>query len=148
MIDDVDDGANFSDQPEPYYEFDALLAAARRAYDSCRYLLWPSFGPGESSVSRSFEKALPLCTNLDPAVRDDLQRSWNTCGSSLTAYRDCIQHYIPVDFGLATVSLQQEFPGIWTAWARIPDNPGTRSKTNFTFKKRTRRVDLRMASSK
>lgn len=130
-----DQTAIFSDQPEPYYEFDALLAAARRAYDSCRYLLWPSFGSGKGTVPASFKKTLPLCTNLDPAVRDDLQRSWNTWGERLTNYRDCIQHYVPVDFGLSSVTLQQEFPAVWTALVRIPDNPGAKSKTMFTFDK-------------
>jgi hypothetical protein len=43
---------------------------------------------------------------------------------------------VPVDLPFATVTVQQKFPGIFTAWARIPDNPGAHSKTKFTFKKR------------
>jgi len=42
--------ATFPYVPEPYYEFDALITAARRAYDSTRYLLWYSFGPRNSST--------------------------------------------------------------------------------------------------
>ena len=131
----LDDGANFTGQREPYYEFDALLAAARRAYDSCRYVLWNRFGPSGANIKRSLKEALPFCTKLDPAVHGDLQHSWDTCGSLLTSYRDCIQHYVPIDPAFLSVTLQQELPGIWTAWARIPDNPDDRSKNRFTFKK-------------
>ena len=93
---------NFSYQLEPYFEFDAAVTVARRAYDSCRYVLWRRWGPSQSSVPSSFSRTVPLCTTLDPAVRDDLIASWERYGKNLTDYRDCIQHYVPVDFGLAT----------------------------------------------
>ena len=34
---------SFDYQPEPYFELDALLTAARRAYDASRYVLWSAF---------------------------------------------------------------------------------------------------------
>lgn len=125
----------FQGQPAPYYEFDSLITAARRAYDTCRYILWNSFGPGKGNIPRSFQKTLPLCNNLDPVIYKELEQSWKTWGSILTSYRDCIQHYVPVDFGLSTILLYQDFPGVWTAVARIPDNPDSRSKNKFTFNK-------------
>ena len=42
--------ANYSHHPEPYFEFDAVITAARRAYDSCRYVLWQRWGPSNSSL--------------------------------------------------------------------------------------------------
>ena len=62
--------------------------------------------------------------------------SWNEWGERLTAYRDCMQHYVPVDFGLATVSMKEVLPGVWSASARIPDNPEARSKSAFKFQGR------------
>ena len=32
-------------QPEPYFEFEALITATRRFYDSLRYILWQTFMP-------------------------------------------------------------------------------------------------------
>jgi hypothetical protein len=135
---ELSDEVNFSYQPEPYFEFDAVITAARRAYDSCRYLLWRIWGPAKSSVPSSFSRTIPLCRKLDPAVRDNLISSWDRYGRRLTDYRDCIQHYVPVDFGLATMFMKQVIPRVWSASARIPDNPEARSKPAFRF---TRHLD-------
>ena len=128
----------FSYQLEPYFEFDAAVTVARRAYDSCRYVLWQRWGPSQRDVPNSFYRTVPLCTRLDPAVRDDLIASWERYGKNLTDYRDCIQHYVPVDFGLASSFMKQVLPGVWSASARIPDNPQARSKSAFRF---TRKLD-------
>ena len=50
---ELSDAANFSYQPEPYFEFDAVITAARRAYDSCRYLLWRIWGASASASDRA-----------------------------------------------------------------------------------------------
>lgn len=126
--------ANYQNQPEPYFEFDAVITAARRAYNSCRYLLWQRWGPSTYfPLPNSFSRTVTLCERLDSNLRDDLTASWDHCGTKLTAYRDCMQHYVPVNFGLATVSMREVLPGVWSASARIPDNPEARSKTAFRF---------------
>src|SRR5882724_1958736 len=51
---------NFTYQPEPYFEFDAAITVARRAYDSCRYVLWRMWGPSKGSVPSSFSRTIPL----------------------------------------------------------------------------------------
>ena len=38
-----------------------------------------------------------------------------------------------VDFGLATLFMKQVIPRVWSASARIPDNPEARSKPAFRF---------------
>jgi len=129
--------ANYQNQPEPYFEFDAVITAARRAYNSCRYLLWQRWGPATYfPLPNSFSRTVSLCESLDSNLRADLLASWDQCGIKLTAYRDCMQHYVPVDFGLATVSMKEVLPGIWSASARIPDNPEARSKKAFRFQGR------------
>jgi hypothetical protein len=102
----------FSGQPEPYYEFDALLSVARRGYDACRYLMWKCFGTKGRSRPRSFERVLPLCDRLDPDTRRDLEKSWRVWGAQLTEYRDCIHHYVPVDFGKTSIHMEEQLPGV------------------------------------
>jgi hypothetical protein len=68
----LDDGGNFMNQPEPYYEFDALLAAAQRAYNSCSPILW-NFCSGTSRMPTKFDDALHHCTKLDLAILNDLK---------------------------------------------------------------------------
>lgn len=125
----------FQDNPEPYFEFDALLGVVRRGYDACRYILWKCFGPGKGTMPRSFERVLPVCNRLDPVTRTALEESWRVWGTKVTTYRDCIHHYVPLDFGMASIDMQETLPGVWSAWARIPDNPEARSKAGFTFAK-------------
>jgi hypothetical protein len=129
----TDRRAIFGSRPEPYYEFDALLGVVRRSYDSCRYLLWKCFGPTQGTLPRSFERALPHCERLDPAVRQRLERSWSAWGTRITAYRDCVHHYVPIDFGISSIFMEEPLAGVWGATARIPDNPEARSKHRFQF---------------
>jgi hypothetical protein len=64
----------FEYQPDPYYEFDALVTAARRTYDYSRYLLWQAFGDGSSSVPRSLAATLPCCNHMPPQLRTDRRK--------------------------------------------------------------------------
>lgn len=125
--------AMFGGRPAPYYEFDALLGVIRRSYDSCRYLLWKCFGPAKGTLPRSFERVLPLCERLDPNVKQSLETSWSTWGTRITTYRDCVHHYVPIDFGISSIFMEEKLPGVWGAMARIPDNPEARSKHDFRF---------------
>jgi hypothetical protein len=122
----------YSAHPEPYYEFDAVTAAIRRAYDACRYPLWSCFGSG-GTIPRSFSRTVPHCAGLSQPIREYLMGSWQKWGVAVTEYRDCIQHYVPVDFALAAIFMQEEFSGVWSALARIPENPNAKSKRDFIF---------------
>jgi hypothetical protein len=127
------DVAIFGGRPEPYYEFDALVTSVRRGYDACRYLLWEYFGPGQGSVPSSFKKVLPRCGALPNDLRERLTNSWVTFGEDVTAYRDCIQHYCPVDFGISSVRMHRLSNGVWSVRVPIPDNPSARSRGKFTY---------------
>ena len=122
-------------QLEPYFELDALLTAARRAYDASRYILWAVFGRNKSGVPSNFRKTLPECRKLPPELRETLEKSWQAYGERLTDYRDCIIHNTPIDFGMGTGSMQKLDDGVWSVLMRIPDNPKVKSQAAFTFAK-------------
>ncbi|MEA3327548.1 MAG: hypothetical protein U9R53_09640 [Chloroflexota bacterium] len=124
---------NFGRNPEPYYEFDALITAARRAYDSTRYILWRVFGPGRGSVPSSFPKTLPRCNNTPSSLATRLKTSWDKYGMKLTDYRDCIQHYAPLDYGLSYAQMVRLDDQVWSTTLLIPDNPEAKSKANLRY---------------
>jgi hypothetical protein len=123
----------FGNQTKAYYEFEALVTAAIRSYNSTRYIIWEAFGPGTGSVPSSFTKTLPLCRNIPPVLEKRLQLSWHQFGDRVRAYRDCIQHYVPIsgiDFNARMVQLER---GIWSTSVLIPDNPQARSVEKFRY---------------
>ena len=130
---DSNDVATFGYQTEPYYEFEALVGAARRSYDSIRYVLWQRFGPRKGSTPRSLETLLKARSDIPETLHKRLTTSWQNFGVPLTHYRDCIHHYVPVDFGLAYAFMRRHPLRAWTTTIRIPDNPEIRSKNGFTF---------------
>jgi len=127
------DVAIFQGRPEPYFEFDALVTAIRRAYDALRYLVWQFFGPGRGSLPISLYKTIPLCKALPASLADLISTSWKDYGEQITAYRDCVQHYSPIDFGLSSVRMQKREPGVWTVSVLIPDNPSAKSRSGFVY---------------
>lgn len=126
----------YGSQQEPYYEFDALVTAARRAYDTTRFMLWKYFGPGKGSVPASFRKCLPLCSRLPETLKHRLSKSWECYGEPLTNYRDCIQHYVPIDFGNSSAFMERLKNDVWGVSIRIPDNPEAKSKRNLSYKRK------------
>ena len=123
----------FSYQTEPYHEFEAIISSVRRLYDSTRYLLWPRFGKTNGGMPNSFQKLLNSQIFMPHDLFERLQDSWAESGKKLKDYRDCIHHYVPVDFGMASAYMQRHSSGAWTTMIRIPDNPEARSKNQFTF---------------
>lgn len=124
---------SYSYQLEPYFELDALLTAARRAYDTSRYILWGAFGPDKGGIPSNFKKTLRACRSLPLELKAILEQSWETYGEQLTDYRDCIMHYSPIDFGFSTANMQKLDGGVWSVLMRIPDNPDAKSQAAFTF---------------
>ena len=125
------DRATFGYQPEPYYEFDALITAAFRLYDTARYIIWRAFGPPKSPVPRSLEKTLPLCKGLPTILSDRLSLSWSQFGKKVKDYRDCIQHYVPVNRWVPYAEMVRLENGVWSTSILIPDNPRVRSQKQF-----------------
>jgi hypothetical protein len=117
---------------ETYFEFDALITTVRRTYDSCRYLLWQFFG-AESTIPSSFYRTLENCHGLPVELKEKLNESWSMHGKEITAYRDCIQHYVPIDFGNSTLIMRKLDNGAWSTHALIPDNPSAKSRFKFVY---------------
>lgn len=126
------DRAIFSGQFEAYYEFEALITAATRAYDTTRHVLWRAFG-GRGSVPSSFKKTLRLCDGIPIALDEQLHLSWARFGTKVKEYRDCIQHYVPIG-GLVPAARMVKLQGdIWSTTLWIPDNPEARSHKEFKY---------------
>lgn len=119
---------------EPYYEFDALITAARRAYEALRHPLWKAFG-NRGPCPRSFETVLTSAKIL-PELQAVLQQSWESYGRKLKDYRDCIVHYVPIDYGTSQIQLFSIPGNIWGLQVPIPDNPDAKSKREFRFNSR------------
>lgn len=124
---------DFQGQSAAYYEIDAMITSARRTYDSIRYILWPVFGLGGGQTPRNFIKTLDACNRMPARLREVLAQSWSLYGEKLTAYRDCIQHYVPISHGFQTACLEQVVGGYWSVCLRIPDNPEAKSQHSFCF---------------
>jgi hypothetical protein len=127
------EGGLFQNQLEPYYEFDALVGAVRRSYDSTRYLLWPRFGNARGTMPKSLSAFLESSSRIPETLHARLTFSWKKFGMPLKDYRDCLHHYVPVDFGMASAVMRPHPLCVWTTTVRIPDNPEVKSKKKFTF---------------
>lgn len=127
------DLASFGRQLEPYYELDALLSAGRRIYDKIGHCIWQAFEGNDGGMPRSFPDLLARLTRCPEPLKERLRWSWVNVGSKLRDYRDCTQHFASTDVGLGHVTMKRLAKGLWVAWARIPDNPETKSKKKFKY---------------
>jgi hypothetical protein len=126
------DRAIFSGQFEAYYEFEALITAATRAYDTTRHVLWRAFG-GRGSVPSSFERTLRLCDGLPMDLDEQLHLSWAQFGTKIKDYRDCIQHYVPIGGPMSAARMVKLQGDIWSTTLWIPNNPEARSHKKFRY---------------
>jgi hypothetical protein len=136
----------FGGHAELYYEFDACVTAALRVYEASRYLLWSTFGKG--TMPESFRKTLAAFKDNSQSIPERLLRrldqSWNTFGKRLKAYRDCIQHKSPIDYGIVTASLRRHELGVWMVRVLIPENPECNSRRSFVYKEELDALDYCM----
>lgn len=125
-----------SSHPQPYYEFDAWLSAALRVYDTSRYIIWDVYR-GTGSIPSSFDGVVKVAKGIPDDLKQRLDQSWQSFGTRIKAYRDCIHHYSPLDFGMSTARATALSGLIWSTQMHIPDNPEARSKSSFRFDNRT-----------
>jgi hypothetical protein len=117
---------------DPWYEFDALITAARRTYNSMRGPVWNIFGK-KTDCPKKLTATLRECTNIPQPLKERIEESWNHYGERLKKYRDCIQHYESLDFAMGSIVVNRIENGPSTALVRIPDNPEANSKKNFRY---------------
>jgi hypothetical protein len=72
-------------------------------------------------------------------LAEQIQLNWSQFGKKITDYRDCIQHYVPIDFGSGSSFMTRLQGGVWSVSFLIPDNPEARSQRQFKFEKQ---IDL------
>ncbi len=124
---------NIGGQREAYYEVESLITSARRAYDALRYILWKVFGPGGKDTPSNFIKTVKACDAIPDSLRIQLTNSWESFGVRLTAYRDCIQHYVPVSSNDQSAQMKRLNGDIWLVLLRLPDNPEVKSQQGFKY---------------
>jgi hypothetical protein len=124
-------------EPEPFYEFDALITVARRSYNTIGHFIWNAFNPKKGNVPDNFERTIELCRdNLPLNLLNRLDFSHSQFGTKVTEYRDCIQHCNPVFNWTPHATMEQIERGIWGASILIPDNPQERSPKKFKYDSR------------
>jgi hypothetical protein len=142
--------AVLSGQPEPYYEFDALLSCAARAYETVRSLVWVTFGDDGLARSRRAARRYPArrfddfvrdCRRTPAVLRDALLESWSDHGADVNAYRRCLHHLDAADFGYASVRLRLLDDDLWAVSVPIPDNPRVGARQRYTFANRLDALD-------
>jgi hypothetical protein len=122
----------FGNNPEPFFEFDALISSAMRTLDTLRRPSWRLYG-NSGSLPASFRRTVDNCRSLPETLQNMIEDSWRRFFATAKEYRDCIHHYVApgADHGFAC--MQRHDPGFWTMTAWLPDNPEARSAQAFTF---------------
>ena len=131
-IDTPSNMVSYQWQEEAWYEFDAVITSARRVYEMARFIVWKGFG-GKVSLPQNFEATVKACGDIPLFLRSRLDDSWANVGLRLKDYRDCIQHYAPVDLGIGTAVLRRATDNSWRMHIMIPTNPEVRSRRKFAY---------------
>jgi len=139
-----------SGQPEPYFELDALLACAARAYDGVRALVWATFGDeglvrsprgsrrpsGDRPAARRFDDVVRDARRAPAVLRDALTGSWADLGADVRAYRRALLHMDSADLGHASVRLRRLDDDVLAVSIPIPDNPRAGERRRYTYARR------------
>ena len=129
----IKDRVNLSSREECYFEFDACVSAVRRIYDVLRFPLWKFFNSIPRDTPDALAKVLKRADQLSADLKTFVSSSWSILSERSRGYRDSIQHFFPIEFGLSTAELRRLECGAWSARIRIPDNPEVTSRSKFTF---------------
>ena len=120
-----------TDDPRIYFEVDAFLGDARRVYELIRKVLWRHYPTPGKSRWRGIRQTLDDPSKVIPTqFAELLEQSWTGFGEKLTAYRDCISHYVPLTYHGATCWMSR-FDGRWGATVTLPTNPESKSRAAF-----------------
>ncbi len=114
----------------PYFEFEALVTAIVRAFDTLRYSLWRQWGD-HGSTPNSYERVVDSLRTCPTSVLNHLSLGASGAYARAKGYRHCIQHY--VDIGSASWAMFELRSKVWTVTVRVPDNPDARSSAKWTF---------------
>lgn len=124
---------SYGGQEDGYFEFDACVTAARRMYEALRAPLWSFFSSSRGQHPKRLSSVLADADLLPPELRTRVERSWREFGAAAKDYRDSVHHYVPVEHGLGTAFMNRIEGGAWAMRLFVPDNPGARSRAEFTY---------------
>jgi hypothetical protein len=122
----------FGGRHEIYYEFDALISAARRVYNELKMITWDKFGAGRDTPKK-MDDMLHGVTSMPETVKHRMLASWQQHGARLKDYRDCAHHHTSLDIGNGSALLILLDGCIWSVRAPIPDNPEAKTHRGFTY---------------
>jgi hypothetical protein len=113
-----------------YFEVDGFLGDARRVYESIRKVLWKHYPTAGKSRWRGIRETMNDQANVIPThFAELLEQSWTRFGEKLTAYRDCISHYVPLTDNAPC--WMSRFDHRWGATVPLPTNPEAKSRGAF-----------------
>ena len=131
------DKAIYSENPETYFEFDALVTDVIRLYEVLRYVIWIKFGTPKNHVPRSYKDMLKKIPSqkkdFPPLLFNRLKDNWSIIGDRAKKYRDCLQHNSPIIQGRSYVRMSRLDDKVWSASIWIPDNPEDKSQVKFIY---------------
>jgi len=113
-----------------YFEFEALVTAVVRAYDTARFPLWRAYGTG-GYTPNSFERVVKCLPPLG-SMAALCERAVITYQEA-KRYRDCIQHYAHFGARLPFARIQLRQGLVWSVLALLPDNPEVKSYEKFKY---------------
>jgi hypothetical protein len=116
----------------PYYEFEALVTAVVRAYNTIRFPLWSAFGTS-GTAPNNFERVVKVI-DLPQQVGHTFEEAVLHCEKA-KMYRDCIQHYAHFGARLPFTRVQLLNGIAWSVLALLPDNPEDKSYNSFLYEK-------------
>lgn len=131
------DKAIYSENPETYFEFDALVTDVIRLYEVLRYVIWIKFGTPKNHVPRSYKDMLKKIPSqkkdFPPLLFNRLKDNWSIIGDRAKKYRDCLQHNSPIIRGRPYVRMSRLGDKVWSAAIWLPDNPEAKSQVKFIY---------------
>ncbi len=115
---------------EPYFEFEALVTAAVRSFETSRYLFWNLYGTNNSAPS-NFDKTIEKCTF--PKEIEISISELSDVYKRAKEYRDCVQHNAHFGARLPFGRIQLYKNIAWSILVLLPDNPHDKSYKKFSF---------------
>jgi hypothetical protein len=114
-----------------FFEIDAFLSAARRAYDAISNVIWKHYMPARPGRWDSGHAAITWMAKhpgeIPTEIADVYKQSWDVCGEKLTDYRDYIMHHVPLVFD-GEIIWMNGFEDRWGATVQLPANPEAKSR--------------------
>ena len=116
--------------PPIYFEVDGFLGDARRVYELIRKVLWKHYPTPGTSRWRGIRETMNDPSKVFPThFAQLLEQSWTRFGEKLTAYRDCISHYVPLTDNATCWT--HRYDDRWGATVPLPSNPESKSRAAF-----------------